>query len=240
VGAALDGELHAGVLVRVRAIDAEDDHHLTAVELATLSSQLPSRRAASGTARRAARSLCRRVGVPVRDIARSCRGRPLWPAALVGSLAHDRTFAVAAIGRSMQFDGIGVDIEPPEHLPPHIGRLIGADGERLQFAQHGCGDKALFSIKEAVFKCVCDEHSPRIGLRDITIDAPSRTATIASYGSVRWCLITQPWIVAVAWRPRAMIFDPGSFGRPREAPSNSLIRISTPSSDPLVTHGARR
>jgi len=192
----------AGLEVLVTAI-GDDADALTSRELATLESQLPARRAASGAARRAARLLCSRFGVNAPQIPRTPRGRPTWPAGLVGSMSHDAKFAAAAVGRARWFKGVGIDIEPAEALPAHVGPVIGTVAERRQFAAYPFADKALFSIKEAVFKAASVEDVPALDFHDLTVDLRSRTANTMGHGSVDWRLITDPFLLAIAWRPAA-------------------------------------
>ena len=43
-------------------------------------------------------------------------GAPLWPRGIVGSLAHDRAVAVAAVARAADISCLGIDIEPAERI----------------------------------------------------------------------------------------------------------------------------
>ena len=94
------------------------------------------------------------MGCHVADIARSSSGAPIWPVRLVGSIAHDTAVAAAVVARSDLFGGIGVDVEVAEPLESDLVALIANPVERRLFHNDPFGKKALFSIKEAVFKAV--------------------------------------------------------------------------------------
>ena len=84
---------------------------------------------------------------------------PAWPPGIVGSITHDNRVAAAAVAR--RADGVrsvGIDLEPGEPLPgeiydtvclPEEMRWLGAQSEPAR----GLLARALFSAKEAAFKC---------------------------------------------------------------------------------------
>jgi 4'-phosphopantetheinyl transferase EntD len=198
----LSRRLPAGAVAAVAEITPEHQDCLTATEVASLSRSAASTRPASGAARQIARVLCGRLGVEVRDIPRLRHGPPFFPAELVGSLAHDATFAAAAIGRSVEFGGIGIDVERPRHLPLHVAELIGSRSERRQFDAIPFGDIALFSIKEAVFKSVCGIDRCLLEFGHVNANVCTQTAITVHGRTVNWRLVTDPWIAAIAWWPR--------------------------------------
>jgi len=87
---------------------------------------------------------------------------PLWPRGFVGSIAHDRRYAAAALDRDTQRRGIGIDIE--RVVDPELGAalrqtVVSSDElRRLQAADSGWPAAALmtlaFSAKESFFKGV--------------------------------------------------------------------------------------
>ena len=142
----------------------------------------------------------------VRDIPRSRRGSPVWPVELVGSLAHDAIFAAAVVAQSEEFGGVGIDVEVPERLDTIVSRLIATDDEQRQFAEIPFGDKALFSIKEAVFKSLDPTDRHFRDFHEVEVNVQRRTATTAQR-VVNWCVLTEPWVVAVAWWSRSALIS---------------------------------
>lgn len=83
---------------------------------------------------------------------------PIWPDALVGSISHSGDRCAAAVSR--RSDGvrsIGIDIEPEVDLPRDILETICLPDELSWLGgrepQAGVLARAIFSIKECVFKC---------------------------------------------------------------------------------------
>ena len=107
------------------------------------------------------RALLRRMLQSTAPIGRATNGAPEWPAGVVGSLAHDRHQAVAAIGPSDQYRAIGIDIEPHS-------RSSGDDDDELHAAVLRADDPdvdpvAAFVMKEAAYKAWSDLGGEVIG-----------------------------------------------------------------------------
>ena len=144
-------------------------------------------------------SLC--TGVPVGP-----NGRPVWPAGYVGSISHSEGLAIAAVNRTCNVDGIGIDCQ--KLLTQEVAaRVAGLVARRCE-----CGTSlseaptlvtVLFSVKESAFKAVSQfapglsflgfhvtEISDRTVLLEITSarvrsDTPTRYHTVlVHYGIV--------------------------------------------------------
>jgi len=180
-------------------IGKRDGGLLTAAEAELFHGATAARRAASGAARGLARSLLRRMGIQPADILRSCGGAPIWPAGIVGSLAHDEEVAVAAVGPSRSFGGLGIDVEIASPLEDEVADIVVNAYERRLFNNDPYQLKMAFCIKESVFKAVNPFDSIFLEFQDVTIDPASGTAT-TSYGRVvNWRAEIQPVVMAVAW-----------------------------------------
>jgi 4'-phosphopantetheinyl transferase EntD len=195
----LEEHLPPGCLGAVRSILPGDEQCLTSLEGRALEQAVLSVRRASGAGRDLARSLCARIGVPVADIPRSPQRYPLWPTAVTGSIAHDSGFTAAVVAPAQLLAGIGIDIEPAESLSPGIGEMVASAGELASFSSTPFGDKALFSIKEAVFKAVFPHDRIFLDFRDVVVMRESQTATTVNGRVVSWRVVTAPRVVAVAW-----------------------------------------
>ena len=91
-------------------------------------------------------------------------GEPLWPTGVVGSITHAAGQVVAAVARTDDCGGIGVDLEDSGRFFPkliehvafgaEVDRLLALDGEAQQRATI-----ELFAAKEAIYKA----FSVRVG-----------------------------------------------------------------------------
>jgi 4'-phosphopantetheinyl transferase EntD len=195
----LQDELPAGCIGEVRPIKPGDEQLLAAVEAEGLERAVLSVRRASGAGRDIARTLCGKLGVPVAGIPRSPKRYPIWPAGVTGSITHDGEFAAAVIAPTDKFAGVGIDIEPAVPLTPEIRNLVGQPDEWAGFSNFALCDKALFSIKEAVFKAVYPRDEIFLDFHDVSVAFAPRTATISYGGTVHWRILSSPRILAIAW-----------------------------------------
>src|SRR5271166_4373185 len=137
--APLSASLHQyGVLIGARRIRPGDEaaaSHSMRAGAASL-----ERRRASGAARIVARRLLAELGWDAdAPLMRDPSGAPVWPPGIVGSLAHDEEFAVAAAARAGRVVGLGVDVEPAELLPADLVNLVLLPVERKETRDDGDG-----------------------------------------------------------------------------------------------------
>jgi 4'-phosphopantetheinyl transferase EntD len=192
-------ELPVGAVGGIRAIEPGDEFLLAPEEIGCLGGAVVSVRRASGAGRSLARELCRRLGVKTNSLPRSRRRFPIWPCGLVGSIAHDREFAAVVAAFKCDVRALGIDIEPSAPLHTEIERLIGSDAELTQFRDSKAGGTILFSLKEAVFKAVYPMDGMMLDFHDVTVYRDSSTA-LTNYGRVvRWRVLAEPRVLAVAW-----------------------------------------
>jgi 4'-phosphopantetheinyl transferase EntD len=195
----LHEELPAGCVGEVRRIKPGDELLLAAVEAEGLERAVLSVRRASGAGRDIARSLCGKLGVSAAGIPRSPRRYPIWPAGIIGSITHDSEFAAAVAAPADRFGGVGIDIEPAVPLAPDIRNLVGQPEEWADFSNFALYDKALFSIKEAVFKAIYPRDGIFLDFHDVTVAFALRTATVSYGGTVHWRILNSPRVLAIAW-----------------------------------------
>ena len=69
-------------------------------------------------------------------------------------------------------------------------------------------DKALFCVKEAVYKAVNPRDGVLMEFRDVTVDPSSLTATTCYGRTVCWRVRVTSRIVAVAWIPQHRASSP--------------------------------
>ena len=167
-----------GVLVGHRAIAAGDEDALLPVEAPAFATSVVKVRRASGAARIVARALLAGLGHPGWALAKAASGAPIWPAGIVGSLAHDARYAVAAVAQARAVTALGIDIEPAELLPPDLLDMVATPRERAKLADDPYGGRLLFVAKEATYKAVYPLDQTFLEHHDVEIDLAGRRAQV--------------------------------------------------------------
>jgi 4'-phosphopantetheinyl transferase EntD len=167
-----------GVTVGHRLISPGDEHALLEDEAPAFAASVVKVRRASGAARIVARQLLTQLGHPCCALPKGPAGAPMWPAALVGSLAHDARVAVAAVAMRADVGALGIDVEPAEFLPPELLDLVATPQERLNLADDPCRGRLLFVAKEAVYKAVHPLDQTFLEHHDVEINLAERKATV--------------------------------------------------------------
>lgn len=197
---AIDALAVPGLLIGHRVISQGDELALLHEEMASLSfAAIERRRASSSAARQVARELMNSMGfAPGLPILRSTSGAPIWPAGVVGSMAHDDRIAVAAVGLRRDLDAVGIDIEPATPLPLDMLELILAPRERHAIADNPFGAKLLFAIKEAVYKAAYPLDHEFLDFHDIEVDLVGRLGTTRTGRTLalHWCVFSHILVVA--------------------------------------------
>jgi 4'-phosphopantetheinyl transferase EntD len=136
---------------------------------------LPARRAEYATVRRVARACLAELGVPPAALVRGTDGAPRWPAGTVGSLTHCRGYRAAAVARSRDADGMGIDAEPCAPLPSRVLAQVTSAAERAHLAELGAAwpdvpwCRVLFSAKEAYYKVWYPATGSWLGFDDAAV-----------------------------------------------------------------------
>ena len=137
-------------------------------------------------------------------VGRAPSGAPMWPAGICGSISHAPGMAVAAAAPIERFAAIGIDLETEGPLAPHLVPRVVSDSDRVDGLDAGRAAKAIFCIKEAVYKAAGPGadlhgfHDVRVDVADGTIRvwlarAPGRTAFEGRFGSVGTCAVALVW-----------------------------------------------
>lgn len=172
------GVLPDGIVVAARRISLADVAALLPEERLLFGAAPPARLAASGAARDLARALAARLDLRLGPIGRTAFGAPIWPEGLVGSLAHDDTWAVAALARTDRIIRLGIDVEPLEPLPDELRDLVLTPTDRWRDLDAPHPDRIAFTAKEAVYKAVHPAIGRILEWHDITVDLAARTARV--------------------------------------------------------------
>ncbi len=135
------------------------------------------RRAEFITGRRCARMVLEKAGIPWLPVFRNQNRSPAWPFAVKGSIAHGGGIAAAIIGkRNQSIKGVGLDLEDLKRkLKTDISRHILTNREKEIWLQdeetREQSIKMIFSIKEAVYKCLQPIQGISLGFHDAEIES---------------------------------------------------------------------
>jgi 4'-phosphopantetheinyl transferase EntD len=175
---AIDTLAFPGVTVGHRLISPGDEHALLKEEAPAFAASVVKVRRASGAARIVARRLLTQLGHPDCALPKGPAGAPMWPAGIIGSLAHDARVAVAAVGMRADVDALGIDVEPAECLPSELLDLVATPQERLNLGYDAYHGRLLFVAKEAVYKAVHPLDHTFLEHHDIEINLLERKAVV--------------------------------------------------------------
>jgi 4'-phosphopantetheinyl transferase EntD len=198
LSAAIERLAIRGAGIRHRVIVDGDEHALLPAEAGKFASSVTKVRRASGAARRAARELLSELGHVDAALPRSATGAPVWPAGIVGSLAHDATVAIAAVARRDAIAALGIDIEPLEPLPFKIDDVATAR-ERRSLPGGWYVGRLLFAAKEAVYKAVHPLDGRFLEHHDVEVDFASGHAVVRGGRTVDLRFVLADHIVTVAF-----------------------------------------
>ena len=199
LGDALKTILPPDILGAFRAIRKGDRALLLQEEAANISYNKDRMRDASGAARYVARELLEQMGFAEVSILKAAGGAPVWPVGLVGSLAHDDEFAVAAVAAARAFAGLGIDIEPAEPLSVEVEEIVRTGCDVLDGVDERLAGRLLFAAKEAVYKAAFPRDQVVLGFEDVAIDFSSGLGRTAAGRNVTLVWSLSPRIVVVAF-----------------------------------------
>ncbi len=188
-----------GVAIGHRLISPGDENALLPAELAAFATSIDKVRRASGAARIVARGLMVQLGQAQQAVPKAASGAPIWPAGLVGSLAHSSQVAVAAMARRQDFSSLGIDVEPAEPLDADLLDLVATASERATIAGDPYRGLLLFTIKEAVYKSVYPLDGTFLEHHDVEVNFAAGTAALRNGRAVPFRYSLSSHIVALAF-----------------------------------------
>lgn len=193
-----------GISTGCRTIQSGDEALLLAEERQSIQTSYLKRLKASGAVRYIARGLLGDRDINEFRILRAPTGEPIWPEGIVGSLAHDDEVAVAAVGSAVDFQGLGIDVEPAIPLPVDIQSLVRIPTDKIgNDHASGISDRVLFCAKEAVYKAVYPLDRMILNYDDISVDLTKRYATTTTGQRAELVFCVSPRIIVLAFIPEA-------------------------------------
>jgi 4'-phosphopantetheinyl transferase EntD len=195
---AIDAVALAGLQIGLRVIAPGDEFALLDEEKASMGFPAIDRCRASGAVRRVARELMVTIGHAGLPILKGTSGAPIWPAGIVGSMAHDDRVAVAAVGLRRDLEAIGIDIEPAVPLPPDVLEVVAMPQELCAIADDPLQGILLFAAKEAIYKATYPLDHEFLDFHDIEVDLAGRLAKTRTGRTLalHWCVFSHVLVVA--------------------------------------------
>jgi 4'-phosphopantetheinyl transferase EntD len=189
-----------GLLMGHRVITRGDEDMLLPEEAASMTSNIVKVRRASGAARIVARELLGQLGHTHARVPKATSGAPVWPAGIVGSMAHDDRIAVAAIGLQRDVRAVGIDVEPNAPLPANMLALVATAPELTELANDPLRGRLLFAAKEAVYKAAYPLDGTFLEFHDITVNFTGKEAMTKNgrVFTLHWCAASHVVVVALA------------------------------------------
>jgi 4'-phosphopantetheinyl transferase EntD len=139
------------------------------------------RRREFATGRACARAALARLGLAAPALPAGPMREPIWPAGAVGSITHHGDYCVAAVQRTRELAGIGIDLADRTALEAALVARVCTPDERralfepapsaLAFDAH----KAIFCIKEAAYKCLYPLVGAVFGFHDVGVRLDARS-----------------------------------------------------------------
>lgn len=191
--------LPSGLLLEIAPVE---DHlqKLPTEEQALVEHAVASRRHEFSSARFLAHQLLDELGEPRLPLMQQADRAPAWPAHVIGSLSHSQKWSAAAVSLANdELHGIGVDIEDQRPLGDNLfveiltPRELAFMHETVASSAQSARVLAVFSIKEAIYKCMAPLGNAGLGFHAMELDFSN-----CKNGSELACGIVRPRLLPQA------------------------------------------
>jgi enterobactin synthetase component D len=174
----LEAELGPCVGVACTETRTGDPMSLWPTERATIQAAVAKRQCEYAAGRAAARKALARIGHPPVAIPSAADRSPIWPARVVGSLAHTSDLCVAVTAWKHQVPALGIDVEPDQAMDDSLWSHVCTPDElaalnTLPPAQKGRRATWLFCAKEAFYKWQYPQTGRLLEFHDVRIEIDS-------------------------------------------------------------------
>lgn len=173
-------ELLPDNVVLVTGIPGDEYAPLMAPEKACVRNAVDKRVREFTAGRACARRALARLGVRGHALVSGPDRAPVWPEGIVGSITHCRGFVAAAVARREGMRGLGIDAEPAEGVEEELIPLVCTPDERAWLGgREAAWSKAVFSAKEALFKCLHPVTGGWIDFLDVSLEVDAAAGRFA-------------------------------------------------------------
>jgi 4'-phosphopantetheinyl transferase EntD len=172
--------LFPGGIVAVDTNCPISPRYLFKEEAMCIDGAVEKRRVEFAAGRVCARRALAEIGFADAPIMQSPLRDPIWPKGATGSISHTDGYCVAVVGRSNLYDGIGVDTEVIGRLELNLWRTVFRAEEidclsRLHGPYQAEVATAMFSAKEAFYKCQFAITRSWLGFNDVRVEVSAST-----------------------------------------------------------------
>ena len=160
---------------------------------------------------------CARTAMSMLDmspqpIGKGANREPIWPTGIVGSITHTANAAAAAVASCHDFRSIGLDMESATPLNDELIDMICLPEENSE--RDGSRAKLLFSIKEAIYKCLYPEVGAYIDFLEmhVELDIPKNSFCAGRFTKAKYMdlatqmegrfTIHEEYVFSAAWLTR--------------------------------------
>ena len=150
-------------------------------EAAMMARAVEKRRREFTAGRVLARKAMRRLGVPEAPIVNGEDRAPRWPAEVVGSITHTKSWCAVALAPRGSVRGVGLDVEGDDDLKRNLWDTICTPADLAWLEAQPPGErgwlgKLVFSAKECAYKAQYLETEQFLGFQamSVAIDVPGR------------------------------------------------------------------
>lgn len=170
----LQARLGPDVAVVCTGVDG-DPESLWAEEREAIAGAVPKRQREFAAGRQAARAAMQRLNGPAAAIPSNADRSPHWPDGMVGSIAHCSDTCVVVVGRTTQWESIGVDIEANCGIDESLWPIICSPSELSLLGERYSPDNAsrvtrLFAAKEAFYKWYYPIEKTMLEFQDVSVN----------------------------------------------------------------------
>jgi len=182
----------AGLLPpRVELAEAHPEHTHVAldalfpVEAERMAKAVEKRQREFALGRRLAREGLARLGIAPTAIPMGSDRSPEWPAGIVGSITHTKTWCAAAVARADEVAGVGLDVEMAEDLAHKLWDSICTARDLAWLDARPAGErgrlaKAIFSAKESAYKAQYLVTRTYLGFMAMSVEVDADAGTFVA------------------------------------------------------------
>jgi enterobactin synthetase component D / holo-[acyl-carrier protein] synthase len=163
-----------------------------------------------------AREALAQVGVSGHPLLPAETREPLWPHGVIGSISHCEGVCAVAVAESMQFSGLGIDLELVDRIDERIASTVCTPDEQNALEAMASPVRRrhlalLFSGKESVFKALfpltrefLEFHDVALAIADNAFTARATKPGVHKVESLNGRFLAGSRLIATAaWLPKA-------------------------------------